>query len=115
MSNFNYRKYYKNYYNIDFDKKYVVHHIDCNRENNNIHNLVLLPVELHIKYHNQKIIIENIEMPTKICGNGNSGYSCYLYELKKFINILEECNKWYDYKMYLEGIIPNFHNIDIRS
>lgn len=48
---FNYRAYYKQYYGIEFGSNYVVHHIDFNRENNDIRNLLLLPKELHAKYH----------------------------------------------------------------
>lgn len=48
---FNYRKYYKDYYGIDFDSNYVVHHIDFDRSNNDINNLLLLPSKLHSRYH----------------------------------------------------------------
>ena len=34
---------------IDFDKE--IHHIDGNRKNNKIKNLVSIPIELHKKYH----------------------------------------------------------------
>ena len=48
---FNYRKYYKDYYGIDFDSSYVIHHIDFDRSNNDINNLILLPSKLHSRYH----------------------------------------------------------------
>lgn len=32
-------------------KQYVVHHINHNREDNRIHNLILLPKKLHSRYH----------------------------------------------------------------
>lgn len=32
-------------------KKFVVHHINHNREDNRIHNLILLPKKLHSRYH----------------------------------------------------------------
>ena len=38
-----YREKYKRYYRIEFSKEYVVHHIDFDRENNDISNLLLLP------------------------------------------------------------------------
>ena len=47
----NYREKYKRYYNIEFDENYVVHHIDLDRTNNDISNLLLLPKGLHAKYH----------------------------------------------------------------
>ena len=46
-----YRQLYKDYYGIDFGDDMVVHHIDFDRSNNNIGNLLLMPKELHAKYH----------------------------------------------------------------
>lgn len=48
----NYRKFYAEYYGIKWDpKKFQVHHIDGDRSNNSIENLVLLPTELHQLFH----------------------------------------------------------------
>lgn len=47
----NYRLKYKRYYGIDFGVDFHVHHIDFNHENNSIDNLLLLPRELHERYH----------------------------------------------------------------
>lgn len=47
----NYRKYYQEYYSINLDKDFEIHHIDYDRENNNISNLVALPKKLHHKLH----------------------------------------------------------------
>lgn len=47
-----YRKNYADYYGIKWDSKlFEIHHIDRNRENNNLLNLVLLPKKLHKEYH----------------------------------------------------------------
>lgn len=46
-----YRRFYKDYYGIDFGLDFDVHHIDFNRENNRIDNLILLPKEVHRTYH----------------------------------------------------------------
>lgn len=108
-----YRTKYKRYYEIDFGKEYAVHHIDGNRENNDISNLVLLPSKLHSKYHFQKSIIEAVPLPTRISGNGANSQSYYLNCLESFIETLTECNKWYDYKMHLEGCMPNIHGIEL--
>jgi len=48
---FDYRQYYKDYYGIEFDENMVIHHIDFDRSNNNIDNLLMMPKELHAKYH----------------------------------------------------------------
>ena len=107
----NYREKYKRHYGIDFDKNYAVHHIDGNRQNNDIKNLVLLPTRLHSKYHFLKTTVEAMPLPTKITGNGLNTQSYYLTSLEEFLETLRECNKWYDYKMYLDGCIPNIHGI----
>ena len=111
MKDKNYRKKYKRHYNIDFDSSYAIHHIDGNHENNDINNLVLLPAKLHSKYHFQKQIIDAQKIPTMISGNSASSETYYLNCIEEFIETLKECNKWYDYKMYLEGHIPNIHGI----
>lgn len=49
--NIDYRKYFKEYYGIDFSSKYDIHHIDLNHNNNSIKNLMILPKDLHHKYH----------------------------------------------------------------
>lgn len=39
-------------YNFRWDtSRFVVHHIDHNRENNSLENLVLIPKKMHAKYH----------------------------------------------------------------
>lgn len=51
----NYSKIYAEHFGIKWDKKkFDVHHIDGDRENNSIDNLVLLPKELHIGLHKLK-------------------------------------------------------------
>ena len=108
-----YREKYKKHYNIDFDGNYAIHHIDGNHENNDISNLVLLPSKLHSKYHYQKQIIEEQKVPTKISGNSANNENYYLNCIEEFIETLKECNQWYDYKMFLEGRIPNIHGITL--
>ena len=107
----NYRIKYKRYFGIDFGKGYVVHHIDGDRENNDIENLVLLPAKLHARYHFQKQIVESQQMPTRITGNGLHRQSYYLNCMESFLKTLDECNNWHDYKMYLSGCMPNIHGI----
>ena len=48
----NYKKIYKDNIHITWDTKiFHVHHIDRDRSNNKIHNLVLIPSKLHSAYH----------------------------------------------------------------
>ena len=46
-----YRRHYKQRYDIEFGSDYDIHHIDMNHENNDITNLILLPKVLHQKLH----------------------------------------------------------------
>ena len=46
-----YRNIYAKYYNITISDLYDIHHIDRDRKNNKIDNLLLLPRDLHQRYH----------------------------------------------------------------
>lgn len=50
-SKINYRKYYIESLRINLDKSFEVHHIDRDRSNNSLMNLVAIPKEFHIKVH----------------------------------------------------------------
>lgn len=47
----NYRRLYERHYGIKIPPEYDVHHIDFNRANNSIENLLLIPKELHQRLH----------------------------------------------------------------
>lgn len=100
----NYREKYKRYYDIEFGTEFVVHHIDLDRENNDISNLLLLPRELHAKYH---LILNAISIcPNKPKADGfidvrisntlitdyNAMMFCLLPET------IAECVKWLKWK-----------------
>jgi len=114
-----YRKIYKEKYNIDFSDKYDVHHLNLNHNDNEIDNLLLLPKELHHSYHEllKTLETEYDENPfskhlyAQIHSTVFNGNYYNLIMMKQFIDVLLECNKWYDYKLFLEGKIPNIHNI----
>lgn len=108
-----YREFYKKHYNIDFGRDYQVHHIDGNRENNDISNLLLLPTQLHQEYHQKKEDIEVLKLETQITGCRVHTNNLYTYVLNDFLEVLSRCNDWYDYKSYLDGEMPNIHNIHI--
>lgn len=72
--NTNYRQYYKDYFGIEFGSEMAVHHIDFDRSNNDIGNLLLIPKELHAKYHMRISQLGGahsgmIDPDMRICGN----------------------------------------------
>lgn len=99
----NYRELYSQTYGITWDKDLEIHHIDGNRENNDLSNLVLLPSDLHHRLH-------EIMLRVNICALGNSntkdllddmlfsvlryGVSYFKDVLGDFIHVLSECCRW---------------------
>ena len=97
-----YREKYKRYYNIDFGSDFVVHHIDENRQNNDISNLLLLPRELHSKYHTYKT--QHMMTPYY---SDLSFMSCiarnhYRMTYNDFEKVLEEAEKWVTLKYKMD-------------
>lgn len=118
----NYRKFYEKKCHIKIPKNYDIHHIDKNRDNNNIKNLVMLPKKLHKQYHSRLSMLESFsfdinEKITSVVEGGNGYNDWFLYELSerlsKFNEVYKECCKWNDYKYYLLGVLPNIHGIEV--
>lgn len=119
----NYRKVYKEKCNIAIPKGYDIHHIDFNRENNDIMNLVMLPKKMHNKYHKTLLELKSYkyEVVTKVQSVIESGNLINDYILKnqhelerKFISIWYECQVYVDYRNYLLGLMPNIHRIELK-
>lgn len=124
LSYSDYRTKYKKYYGINFNpKKYVIHHMDLNHDNNDIDNLLLLPRELHSKYHStllkfrgfnringhKDMLVVDVRLSTSIaiCYD-----NCLINELYEVMN---ECSIWIDYRSHLQGIMDNVHNIKLEE
>ena len=112
----NYREKYKRYYDIDFGKEYDIHHIDFNRSNNDISNLLLLPNKLHHQYHINVSCCTDAEHKTNALID-----DCDLFKIFAIGNLadtLKEIHKWvkwkkYNYDEYLRPYI--FADIDKRG
>lgn len=106
-----YNKFYKKYYNIEFDSEYVIHHIDENRENNDISNLILIPRNLHIEYHtcSARCEFENRIYGKSLFIDTLHGFN----DLKEYYQIAEKLNPWIEFKESLD--VAKFSNITLSS
>ena len=98
----NHRQYYKEYYGIDFGEDMDVHHLDFNRDNNCIDNLLLIPKEIHNKFHlcsNSVSGIKNYYNPQKLI-LGSSGSSYEVQMIKCYFDAIEKMEKWNSFKYY---------------
>ena len=97
-----YKKLYAQTYGITWDADLEIHHIDRNRQNNNISNLILLPGYLHHELHiclNEALFMSEqgtagdlIErMMERVFSFGKS------YDQEIFLRlsyVLSECKRW---------------------
>lgn len=100
----NYRKIYEEQTNEPIPENWEVHHIDLNRENNDIKNLVAMPKEMHIEFHSK---LKKAEVAMKklniICGlDLFSGVNVFarenLHKLNEFIKIYNDCLQYIAYR-----------------
>lgn len=97
-----YKKLYAQTYGITWDADLEIHHIDRNRQNNDISNLILLPGYLHHELHiclNEAVFMSEqgtagdvIErMMARVFNYGDS------YDQRVFLRlsyVLSECKRW---------------------
>ena len=97
-----YKKLYAQTYGITWDVGMEIHHIDRNRQNNDISNLILLPGHLHHELHiclNEAVVmIEPVtagdifeRMMARVFNYGNSYDQEALFRL---LLVLSECKRW---------------------
>jgi hypothetical protein len=100
-----YRKFYEKVLNVKLIKDFHVHHIDGNRENNEINNLLALPKDLHNKYHkcvndyyrychSKKL---NVKINSHNC---NFAFQFEVNTMNNLHSILKECQKYLLYRNY---------------
>lgn len=93
-----YRKFYEKEVCI-IPKNFIIHHLDFDRKNNNLSNLLMLPKELHNRYHFYKNLLENQFEMFAITE------SDFIYNVKKYTDLVKkmevvliECSYWQTYK-----------------
>lgn len=98
-----YRQLYKDYYNIEFGREMVVHHIDFDRSNNNINNLLLMPNWLHAKYHMTLSMLTGINgelsLTNELKLTSPNVPIHYCQWLRKMAEVLEELSPWIWFKI----------------
>lgn len=106
----NYIKIYKQHLNINWDaKKYQIHHIDGNRKNNDILNLVLLPKTLHQKLHSTKSKI-TVEVYENVLNLENFSFMFCFDDIVDYLDIKRDVWSYIQLRnMFL------FSNIDIKN
>lgn len=97
----NYREKYKQHYGIDFGREYAIHHIDGDRKNNDISNLLLLPSRLHSSYHAYRAMFTACAQDG-ICFDLTYSGSCVrslqFSTLEQLREVLKEIQKWIELK-----------------
>ena len=92
-----YKQYYSKHFFVDIDNdKFHVHHIDFDRENNDMGNLLVLPAALHRRYHAVLAEIDKNEVyvPYAICTNRVTSESFNYGLLCEYMEVYAECMKW---------------------
>lgn len=95
---FPYKKFYEEYYGIEIPSGFDIHHIDGNRENNNIENLLMLPSDLHHRYHLTKQFVQGYDA-------GINLECCFGYKEKmalRFFQSLQEIAIWVSRKNQMD-------------
>jgi hypothetical protein len=113
-----YRKFYEEKTGEEIPEGFEVHHLDFDRENNNIKNLVALPSAIHMIYHSCLKEFESIPairpedlIPKSILDHG-SGYTQFLFSqistvIRKINPTMSEITRWISYRDFLLGELPN--------
>ena len=106
MGKVNCRKFYKNYYGIDFGKEYRICHMNGNDEDNRIENLLLLPKTLFHQYHfllhktSGNDGFPKINFKIKEC---DGSFNAHGYEaLKELCTVMVEIDKWRQVKSLMD-------------
>lgn len=120
QTKFNYRKFYEKQTGKKIPKDFDIHHIDFNRENNDIANLVAIPKELHSEYHRALYQIQyqveykinfkiKISQFTNLCNN--QFHFKEWEDLTTVFHTTTEIRNWVDYRNFLLGTIHPCGNV----
>lgn len=98
-----YRRLYEDFYGIKIPKGYEVHHIDFNHSNNDPHNLVALPKDLHRRLHKAYYEYNRVKddytlNDIKLHSGQITGSLMFMQFLYSYLSVVEECTFYMDKK-----------------
>lgn len=106
-------KIYKEITGLNWSSRlYHVHHLDGNNKNNHIDNLLLIPKDLHHRYHFYKTSLPSAH-PTEPTELGNCAIYHWATNMRGYVQALEEMQRWMDYKCHCVYGIPNLHGLSV--
>lgn len=97
----NYRKFYEEQTKTKLPKHFDVHHIDHDRTNNSIENLIAIPKNIHQKYHWYFNQISGFETKEIVINVNPHSYLSIMNNLNKYCEIMEEMHKFLMFRNYL--------------
>lgn len=109
----NYRKFYKETTGVEIPKGFDVHHIDGNRSNNDIMNLVAIPRNVHRSYHFHEIFLKE-----ELCFTVNCNPASYNYHMNGLTRLSKSTEVIHYFIMYrnsLIGILSNSMELNYNS
>ena len=106
----NYRRLYQKHYGIIIPASFDIHHIDRNRENNDIKNLLLLPAKTHHILHFCGGIIEQAiisgKTPFSLKNPNELGFM--VGYIRAYADIFEDLYFWSSTKMFEDMRLGGF-------
>jgi len=103
MQTYKYKKIYEEKTGFKIPVNWHIHHIDLDRENNDVDNLIALPKEVHQKYH---FYLTSISVPTtknKIFLDVSFNLNTFYFSRQDYFNLIDII---YDSTIYLD--LKNF-------
>lgn len=101
----NYRKFYKETTGVEIPKGFDVHHIDGNRSNNDIMNLVAIPRNVHRSYHSHEMFLGE-----KLCFTVNCNPASYNYHINGIIKLSKSTEIIHGFIVYRNHLLKMHHN-----